>query len=79
MKESVKDFEEFSKYYWYREELIKICKNLGLKADGGKIELYKVIESYFAGEKILPVKKNAVRVSGEKKGKITSKKKASSS
>ena len=65
--ESIKDFEEFSKYYWYREELIKICKKLGLKADGGKIELNKVIEAYFSGEKILPVKKNAARVSIEKK------------
>ena len=24
--DSIKDFSEFSKYYWYREELIKICK-----------------------------------------------------
>ena len=74
--ESIKDFEEFSKYYWYREELIKICKKLGLKADGGKIELNKVIETYFSGEKILPLKKNEVRVPIEKKRKIASKKKA---
>ena len=39
-------FEEFSKYYWYREELQKICRALGLKSDGGKIELNKVIETY---------------------------------
>ncbi len=51
---SIKTFEEFSKYYWYREELIKICRSLGLKSDGGKIELNGVIKSYFAGEKILP-------------------------
>ena len=43
----IKTFEEFSKYYWYREELIKICRELGLKSDGGKIELNKVIEEYF--------------------------------
>ena len=55
--EDIKDFEEFSKYYWYREELIKICKAHGLKADGGKIELNKVIEAYFNGEMILPEKK----------------------
>ena len=60
--DSIKDFEEFSKYYWYREELIKICKKLGLKADGGKIELNKVIETYFSGEKILPEKKKQTRV-----------------
>ena len=67
--DSIKNFEEFSRYYWYREELIKICKKLGLKADGGKIEQNKVIEAYFAGERILPETKT-------KKGKNTSKKKA---
>lgn len=45
--EEIKSFEEFSKYYWYREELQKICRSLGLKSDGGKIELNKVIEAYF--------------------------------
>ena len=64
----IKDFEEFNKYYWYREELIKICKAHGLKADGRKIELYKVIEAYFAGEKILPQsKKNKKSGAGRKK------------
>ena len=52
----IKSFDEFSKYYWYREELIKICRELGLKSDGGKIELNKVIEAYFKGEKLLPEK-----------------------
>ena len=52
----IKSFEEFSKYYWYREELIKICRTLGLKYKGGKIEINKVIESYFNGEKLLPEK-----------------------
>ena len=56
--DDIKDYAEFCKYYWYREELIKICKAHGLKADGGKIELNKVIEAYFAGEKILPEKKS---------------------
>ena len=45
--EEIKTFEEFSQYYWYREELQKICRALGLKSDGGKIELNKVIEAYF--------------------------------
>ena len=40
----IKDFDEFCKYYWYREELIKICKELGLKASGSKIELNNVIK-----------------------------------
>ena len=59
--DSIKSFEEFSRYYWYREELIKICKVHGLKSDGSKIELNNVIRSYFAGEKITPVKKRSVK------------------
>ena len=55
--DSIKDYKEFSKYYWYRDELIKICKAHGLKSDGNKIELNKVVEAYFSGEKILPEKK----------------------
>ena len=55
--DSIKDYAEFSKYYWYREELIKICRDHGLKAPSGKIELNKVIEAYFAGERILPEKR----------------------
>lgn len=66
--DSIKSFEEFNKYYWYREELIKICKARGLKADGSKIELYKVIEAFFSGEKILPQSKmNKNSRSGRKK------------
>ena len=66
--DSIKNFEEFNKYYWYREELIKICKARGLKADGSKIELYKVIEAFFSGEKILPQSKmNKNSRSGRKK------------
>ena len=54
--DDIKDYDEFSKYYWYRDELIKICRAHGLKAPSGKIELNKVIEAYFSGEKILPDK-----------------------
>ena len=54
--DSIKDYEEFSRYYWYRDELIKICKSHGLDAPSGKIELNKVIEAYFKGEKIQPKK-----------------------
>ena len=64
--DSINDYAEFSKYYWYRDELIKICKEHGLKADGSKIELNKVIEAYFSGEKILPDKKKST-----KKRKVT--------
>lgn len=55
--DDIKDYDEFCKYYWYRDELIKICKSHGLNAPSGKIELNKVIEAYFLGEKILPEKK----------------------
>ena len=66
--DSIKDYEEFCRYYWYRDELIKICKARGLKAPSGKIELYKVIEAYFAGEKILPEKRSS---KGKKKALVT--------
>ena len=59
--EEIKDYEEFCKFYWYREELIRICKTLGLKSDGSKIELNNVIRAYFSGEKILPVKKTRAK------------------
>ena len=59
--DEIKDYEEFNRYYWYRDELIKICRAHGLKATGGKIELYRIIEAYFSGEKILPDKKTPVR------------------
>ena len=50
----ISSYEEFSKYYWYREELKKICKALGLDSGGMKAELNRVIEEYFKGNKILP-------------------------
>ena len=51
--ENIKDYNEFCKYYWYRDELIKICKNLGLKHNGSKIELNEVIKAYFSGNRIM--------------------------
>ena len=64
--DNIKTFEEFSKYYWYRDELIKICKAHGLGTPSGKIELNKVIEKYFCGEIVLPVKKPVVKRSCKK-------------
>ncbi len=66
--DDIKDYAEFSKYYWYRDELIKICRTHGLKAPSGKIELNKVIEAYFSGEKILPDRKESGR---KKKAVVT--------
>ena len=59
--DDIKNYEEFSKYYWYRDELIKICRDHGLKSPSGKIELNKIIEAYFAGERIQPEKKHGKR------------------
>ena len=61
--DEIRDYSEFCRYYWYRDELIRICKAHGLKAPSSKTELYKVIEAYFSGVRILPDKK----VSGRKK------------
>ncbi len=48
----IKSFEEFSKYYWYREELQAICKQLGIDSSGMKLELNHNIEEYFKGNLI---------------------------
>lgn len=66
--DSIKTYDEFSKYYWYRDELISICKEHGLKSPSGKIELNRVIESYFNGVIISPLKKTTGgkrRIKGE--------------
>lgn len=49
--ENIKTFDEFCSYYWYREELVALCKKLGIEYTGGKAELYQVIASYFDGVK----------------------------
>lgn len=48
----IKSFEEFNKYYWYREELSQICKSLGLEYRCTKQELNSIIEQYFKGNKV---------------------------
>ena len=52
----IKSFSEFSKYYWYREELQTICKSLHIDASGMKAELNQNIRQYFNGNLILPKK-----------------------
>ena len=47
--DEIKSFEEFSKYYWYREELQKICREHGIDAGGMKADLNHNIEEYFKG------------------------------
>ena len=56
--DKITSFEEFNKYYWYREELSKICKLLGLEYKGTKQELNHIIEEYFKGNLI---KKSSIK------------------
>lgn len=42
--DDITSFDEFIKYYWYREELMQICKSLGLEYRGTKQELNNIIE-----------------------------------
>lgn len=49
---NIKSFEEFNRYYWYREELSQICKSLGLEYRGTKQEMNHIIEQYFKGNRI---------------------------
>ena len=48
----IESFDEFNKYYWYREELSQICKSLGLEYRCTKKELNYIIEQYFMGNKV---------------------------
>jgi hypothetical protein len=48
----IKTYQEFAKYYWYRDELIQICRELGLPSSGMKLELNRNIQAYFNGETI---------------------------
>ncbi len=45
----IKNYEEFKKYYWYREELKQICKSLNIEYNGTKLELNNYIKEYFNG------------------------------
>ena len=64
MFEKISSFDEFNKYYWYRDELSQICKSLGLEYRGTKQELNDIIEQYFKGNLIKKpsVKRNKKRV-----------------
>ena len=53
----IKNFEEFSKFYWYADELKSICCELGIAHDGTKTELTENIREYYKGNIIKPSKK----------------------
>ena len=50
--DKITSFDQFNKYYWYREEISQICKSLGLEYRGTKQELNRIIEEYFKGNLI---------------------------
>lgn len=50
--DKIVSFDEFNKYYWYRNELSQLCKSLGLEYRGTKQELNHIIEQYFKGNLI---------------------------
>ena len=56
--DAITSFDEFNKYYWYRDELSQICKSLGLEYRGTKQELNDIIEQYFKGNLI---KKSSIK------------------
>ena len=59
--DEIKSYTEFAKYYWYRDELKAICKQLGIDSSGMKGELNHNIEEYFKGNMIRPKPHEAVR------------------
>ena len=62
--DKITSFDEFNKYYWYREEISQICRSLGLEYRGTKQELNHIIEQYFKGNliKISSIKKEKKKV-----------------
>ena len=66
--EKIKSFDEFNKYYWYREEISQICKSLGLEYRGTKQELNHIIEQYFKGNLI---KKSSIKTTKKQVENIT--------
>ena len=54
---NINSYQEFRKYYWYREELKQICKEIGTDYSGTKPELNHTIEEYFNGNIIKKRKK----------------------
>ena len=61
---TITSFDEFNKYYWYRDELSQICRSLELEYRGTKQELNHIIKHYFKGNLIKksPIKRKKKRV-----------------
>ena len=56
--EKILSFDEFNKYYWYRDELSQICRSLELEYRGTKQELNDILKHYFKGNLI---KKSSIK------------------
>ena len=59
--EEIRTYEEFTKYYWYREELAAICRGLGICASGYKAELNERIKKYFCENLYSGIKEQSLR------------------
>ena len=59
--DKITSFDQFNKYYWYREEISQICKSLGLEYRGTKQELNRIIEAYFKGHFIKKAPRKKVK------------------
>ncbi len=59
--EDIKSYDEFTKYYWYLDELRAICKSLQLEYVGGKSELNGIIKRYFDGETVRHKPKKTIK------------------
>ena len=53
----INSYDEFVKYYWYRDELIEICKSLNISSSGTKIKLMENLRLYFSGVIVKPQKR----------------------
>ena len=47
-------YEEFSRRYHYRSELIQLCKSLGVDSSGNKADMLNNIIEYFGGVSVKP-------------------------
>lgn len=65
--------EEFETYYWYKDELMEICRNYQLPTHGTKAELEQYIKQFLTGKKVNNVREqNAkIRKKSDGQGQIT--------
>lgn len=63
--EELSSYKEFQKYYWYRAELVEICKSIGVDHTGVKTELNHNIAEYFKGNRIKKVSRSVSSVSSD--------------